>query len=201
MKKIVIATKNPGKVREMVHAFRGLPVEVVPLSAFGEVPDAVENGTTFADNAHSKAAFYMRQTHTACLADDSGLEVEALDGAPGVHSARFAGWHADDAANNAKLLSELERKGVKKSAADYRCVLTLVDTNGTTLIAAGRCEGEIRPEPRGANGFGYDPYFYLEDGKTMAELTPEEKDRISRRGKALREMVEKLDIYLKRLSK
>ena len=198
MKKIVVATKNPGKIREMMHAFEGLAVELVPLSAFGDMPDAPENGATFSDNAHSKAAFYMRRTHTACLADDSGLEVDALDGAPGVYSARFAGGHADDAANNKKLLTELAKAGVTVSRAAYRCVLTLVDTNGNTLMAVGSCPGEVRSEPRGAGGFGYDPYFYIDAHRTMAELSLAEKDQVSHRGQALREMAEKLAIYLKR---
>jgi XTP/dITP diphosphohydrolase len=198
MKKIVVATKNPGKIREMMHAFEGLAVELVPLSAFGDMPDAPENGMTFSDNAHSKAAFYMRRTHMACLADDSGLEVDALNGAPGVYSARFAGGHADDAANNEKLLAELARAGVASSRAAYRCVLTMVDTNGNTLMAAGSCPGEVRLESRGNGGFGYDPYFYIDDHRTMAELSLEEKDRLSHRGQALRKMAEQLAGYLKR---
>ena len=201
MKKIVVATKTPGKIREMMHAFQGLEVELVPLSEFGDLPDAVENGTTFGENAHIKAAFYMRQTHTACLADDSGLEVEALDGAPGVYSARFAGCHANDQANNEKLLAELAKGGYAASKAAYRCVLTFVDTNGTTLSTAGSCPGIIRPVARGEGGFGYDPYFYIDEQRTMAELTLAEKDAISHRGKALREMAERLAVYLKRPSK
>lgn len=196
MKKIVVATKNPGKIREMTMAFRELPVELVALASFGSLPDAVEDGATFAANAEIKARFYMQATGVACLADDSGLEVEALGGAPGVHSARFAGYHADDAANNAKLLDELTRVGRAQSAAAYRCVLAFVDTNGRSLLASGSCPGTVKKEPRGVGGFGYDPYFYIEENKTMAELTLQEKDKISHRGNALREMAKLLNVYL-----
>lgn len=196
MKKIVVATKNPGKIREMTMAFRELPVELVALASFGSLPDAVEDGATFAANAEIKARFYMQATGVACLADDSGLEVEALGGAPGVYSARFAGYHADDAANNAKLLDELTRVGRAQSAAAYRCVLAFVDTNGRSLLASGSCQGAVKKEPRGVGGFGYDPYFYIEENKTMAELTLQEKDKISHRGNALREMAKLLNVYL-----
>ncbi len=196
MKKIVVATKNPGKIREMTMAFRELPVELVALASFGSLPDAVEDGATFAANAEIKARFYMQATGVACLADDSGLEVEALGGAPGVYSARFAGYHADDAANNAKLLDELTRVGRAQSAAAYRCVLAFVDTNGRSLLASGSCQGTVKKEPRGVGGFGYDPYFYIEENKTMAELTLQEKDKISHRGNALREMAKLLNVYL-----
>ena len=196
MKRIVVATKNPGKIREMTAAFRELPVELVALASFGSLPDAVEDGATFAANAEIKARFYMQATGVACLADDSGLEVEALGGAPGVYSARFAGYHADDAANNAKLLDELTRVGRAQSAAAYRCVLAFVDTNGRSLLASGSCQGTVKKEPRGVGGFGYDPYFYIEENKTMAELTLQEKDKISHRGNALREMAKLLNVYL-----
>ena len=196
MKRIVVATKNPGKIREMTAAFRELPVELVALASFGSLPDAVEDGATFAANAEIKARFYMQATGVACLADDSGLEVEALGGAPGVYSARFAGYHADDAANNAKLLNELTRAGRAQSAAAYRCVLAFVDTNGRSLLASGSCQGTVKKEPRGVGGFGYDPYFYIGENKTMAELTLQEKDKISHRGNALREMAKLLNVYL-----
>ena len=199
MKKIVIATKNQGKVREMREALSHLPVEVVSLKEFGKLPDAVENGTTFAENARIKAEFYREKTGCACVADDSGLEVEVLGGAPGIHSARFAGFHADDATNNQKLLEELQKAGVKESPADYRCALVFADTDGTVFTSEGRCDGIVRMVPRGENGFGYDPYFYTKDypGRTMAEISFAEKDKISHRGRALREMVRRLEEYLK----
>ena len=195
MKKIVVATKNKGKIKEMMQAFADLPVELVPLSAFGELPDAVEDGTTFAANACLKADFYRRQTKCACLADDSGLETAVLNGAPGIYSARFAGEQATDEENNAKLLQEIKKKGQETSAAAYRCVLAFVDEDGTCLTAEGSCCGEIRPQAKGQNGFGYDSYFYLGD-RTLAEYTLAEKDAVSHRGEALRRMAKKLALLL-----
>lgn len=195
MKKIVIATKNEGKVREIVEALSHLPVEIVSLKDFGDLPDAVEDGGTFMDNAIIKADFYHKLTGCACMADDSGLEIAALDGRPGVYSARFAGYNADDATNNQKMLEELVIADVEASDADYRCVLCFVDEDGSRIITEGRCDGMVRKWPHGHNGFGYDPYFYTNEyaGRTMAELSLEEKDRISHRGRALRKMVKKLE--------
>ncbi len=197
MKKVVIATKNEGKLREMKQALGHLPVEIVSLADFGALPDAVEDADTFLGNARIKARFFMEQTGCACIADDSGLEVAALGGAPGVHSARFAGFHADDGTNNEKLLAELRNAGVTESDADYRCALVFMDTDGQELHADGRCDGVIRMTAKGSNGFGYDPYFYVAKDRTMAELSLEEKDRISHRGAALRRMVQLLGEYLK----
>ena len=191
MKKIVIATKNQGKLREMRQAFAQLPVEILALDAFGEIPEPVEDGATFEENARIKAHFYAEATHCACIADDSGLEVAALGGAPGVHSARFAGTHGDDAANNEKLVAELAARSLAQSAADYRCVLVFEDTDGTVRMADGRCDGIVRTQPRGTGGFGYDPYFYVGE-RSMAELTFAEKDAISHRGRALRSLVRQL---------
>ena len=196
MKKIVIATKNKGKLREMTEAFADLPVEIVSLSDFGELPDAIEDGKTFAENARIKANFFKSKTGCACIADDSGLEVEALGGLPGVYSARFAGFHADDETNNQKLLEELERNGVQESKADYRCALAFVDIDDTILEAEGVCYGTIKKIAKGQGGFGYDPYFYVDDDKTMAEMTLEDKNKISHRGAALRQMVTLLQNYL-----
>lgn len=195
MQKIVIATKNPGKVREMAAALSALPFDVVSLAEFGELPDAIEDGKTFAENALIKAAYYQQQTGCACIADDSGLEIAVLDGAPGIHSARFAGFHADDATNNAKMVEELQRAGASESAADYRCAIAFVDEDGAVLTAEGRCDGQIKLTPRGTNGFGYDPYFYPQEypGRTMAELTLAEKQQISHRGKALKVLAKKLE--------
>lgn len=198
MKKIVVATKNKGKIKEMIKAFDGLEMELVPLSDFGDLPDAVEDGTTFEENAICKAKFYMQQTKTACLADDSGLEVDVLNGAPGVYSARFAGYHADDEANNRKLLAELKKHQVSESGAAYRCVLAFVDTDGSILTADGSCEGKVKvASPQGDGGFGYDPYFYIEENRTIAQMSLEEKDKISHRGKALRIMGAKLADFIK----
>ena len=193
--KIVIATKNQGKVREMIHAFQGLPVELVSLADLDErFQEPVEDGDTFAANSLLKAEYYQKQTGMACLADDSGLEVEALGGAPGVYSARFAGESASDADNNAKLQQELKKLGRESSPAAYQCALTFMDAEGRTLTAKGVCRGEIRLQARGENGFGYDPYFYVGD-VTMAEMSLAEKQAISHRGAALREMAVLLQDY------
>ncbi len=192
MKKIVIASKNPDKVKEMRLVLSSLSTEILSLADFGDLPDAVEDGLTFEANALIKARFFRDCTGLACLADDSGLEVNVLCGLPGVHSARFAGYHADDLTNNQKLLDELSKHGVDNSAADYRCVLAFVDTDGTELLTEGKIDGKIKTVPQGNGGFGYDPYFYIDDNRTMAQLATDEKNLISHRGKALREMVLKL---------
>lgn len=192
--KIIIATRNKGKVREMQDAFSHLPVELISLKDWEDEiglsghPEPVEDGKTFAENSFIKAEFYAKLTGLPCIADDSGLEVEALGGAPGVYSARYAGEDADDADNNAKLIADLRAKGLSESPADYQCALTFMNTDGGFMKAQGYCNGVIKTEPRGSNGFGYDPYFYVEfDGneRTMAELTVEEKHGISHRGTAL----------------
>lgn len=193
--KIVIATKNQGKVREMINAFQGLPVELVSLADLAErFQEPVEDGDTFAANSLLKAEYYCKQIGMACLADDSGLEVEALGGAPGVYSARFAGENASDADNNAKLQQELKKLGRESSPAAYQCALTFMDAEGRVLTAKGFCRGEIRLQARGENGFGYDPYFYVGD-VTMAEMSLAEKQAISHRGAALREMAVLLQDY------
>ena len=193
--KIVIATKNQGKVREMINAFQGLPVELVSLADLAErFQEPVEDGDTFAANSLLKAEYYCKQTGMACLADDSGLEVEALGGAPGVYSARFAGENASDADNNAKLQQELKKLGRESSPAAYQCALTFMDADGRVLTAKGFCRGEIRLQARGENGFGYDPYFYVGD-VTMAERSLAETQAIRHRGAALREMAVLLQDY------
>ncbi|MBO6177785.1 MAG: XTP/dITP diphosphatase [Selenomonadaceae bacterium] len=191
MKKIVIATKNKGKIREMKDAFKDFDVTVAALEEFGDLEEAVEDGETFEDNAKKKAVHYQRLTGTAVIADDSGLEVAILDNAPGVYSARFAGGHESDAANNEKLVEEIKKRGATSSPARYRCVLAFADSSGETLFSEGSCEGEIRLNPKGSGGFGYDPYFYIGE-KSMAELSLKEKDKISHRGVALRRMIKLL---------
>ena len=192
MKKIVLASKNLDKVREMRIVLSSLPLEILSLADFADIPDAVEDGATFEENALIKARYYVRRTNLACLADDSGLEVEALDGLPGVRSARFAGYHADDATNNRKLLDELSRHNVTQSAAAYRCALAFVDTDDTQIVTVGKIAGTIKNIAQGSGGFGYDPYFYLDLNRTMAQLSVDEKNSVSHRGAALREMVLKL---------
>lgn len=197
MKTIVIATKNKGKIKEMIKQFGNLPVQIKSLAEFGDLPDAVENGKTFTENAKIKASFYAKLIKQPCLADDSGLEVEALAKRPGIYSARFAGEHGNDVKNNAKLVSEIKKAGVTSSAACYRCAMVFCDTDGQFLQVKGSCEGVIKLQPRGENGFGYDPYFYpVGEDKTMAQLSAEEKNKISHRGEAIRKMKELLAEYL-----
>lgn len=192
MKKIVLASKNLDKVREMRLALKNLPIEILSLADFAEIPDAIEDGATFEENALIKAKFFSERTKLACLADDSGLEVDALGGLPSVHSARFAGYHADDKTNNQKLLDELKKISASESKAVYRCALAFVDTDGTEILTQGKVEGKIKTVAKGSGGFGYDPYFYLDESRTMAEISPVEKNNISHRGAALREMILKL---------
>lgn len=189
MKEIVVASKNKGKIAELVKAMADLPVKVLPLTDFGDIPEAEEDGDTFAANAIKKAQHYARLTGKACLADDSGLEVDGLDGAPGVFSARYAGEKASDAANNQKLLTALKDIGSEKRTARFRCVLAYADGNDAVITADGVCEGVVLDELRGSGGFGYDPLFYIPDmDRTMAELTMDQKNAVSHRGKAIRLM-------------
>ncbi|MDF2566091.1 MAG: Nucleoside-triphosphatase rdgB [Massilibacillus sp.] len=198
MKELVIASKNKGKIKEIQAAFQNIGVKVISLSEFEEIPDAVEDGKTFEENALIKAHFYSNLTGKACLADDSGLEVDALNGEPGVYSARYAGEDATDANNNSKLIKELQKVKAIGSKARFRCVLAFVDMNGENILCNGSCEGIILEKERGNGGFGYDPLFYIEElKKSMAEITVEEKNQISHRGAALRVMAEKLAEYLK----
>ena len=144
------------------------------------------------ENALLKANYYSGKTGLPCLADDSGLTVDALDGAPGVYSARYAGIHGDDAANNEKLIRELQ--GKTNRTAHYVCALALVQLDGSHVTAEASCDGEIQDTPVGTNGFGYDPYFFVPQfGKTMAELDMDTKESISHRGKALQQLVAKVD--------
>lgn len=205
-KNVVAATKNKGKIKELqeiIGAFRGIDGKplftLLSLADFGDIPDAVEDGQSFEENAHKKAKHYMKETKCACIADDSGIEIAVLDGAPGIYSARFAGDHASDEENNRKMLCELKARHVVESKAAYRCAVVFIDTDGTVLSADGRVDGTVRLEARGEGGFGYDPYFYLPSGKSMAELSPKEKNGISHRGRALRNLEEKLkEKYLRK---
>jgi XTP/dITP diphosphohydrolase len=187
MKRLVLASSNPGKVREIRALLAPLAIEVVPQAELG-IADAAEPHETFVENALAKARHASRAAALPALADDSGLCVDALDGAPGVHSAYFAGRDGSreerDARNNRKLLESL---GAER-AAHYRCVLVVVRNadDPAPLVAEGVWHGEIALAPRGSGGFGYDPYFYLPAlGKTAAELDPAQKNRISHRGQAL----------------
>lgn len=199
--RIVVATKNKKKLAELIAAFDGLPVELVPLSFYGETPDAVEDGETFEDNAVIKAKFYSEQLGVPAIADDSGLTIEKLGGAPGVYSARYCGHHGSDEENNAHMVKEMKRIGAAESRAAYECALAFVNSaDGAVITSHGSVSGLITLEARGEGGFGYDPYFYMDDSKskTMAELTPEEKDAVSHRGEAIRAMRPLLEKYLQK---
>jgi XTP/dITP diphosphohydrolase len=192
--RLVIATGNPGKLREFRNLLAGLPYEVVSLGELGcDSPE--ETGSSFLENALIKARHAAKAADAAAIADDSGLEVDALGGAPGIFSARYSGADATDAANNAKLLAALATTPAQARTARYRCVLAFVDRDPGTapLIAEGVWEGCIMDSARGSAGFGYDPYFWLPElGMTAAELSPAEKNRRSHRGTAMRALLEQL---------
>lgn len=191
MERIVLATGNAGKIREFKQAFSHMNISCVPVKEICQVPEPEETGTTFMENALLKARYYSEQTGLPCLADDSGLVVDALNGAPGVYSARYAGEHGDDVANNNKLIAQLQ--GKHNRSAHYVCALALAYPDGTSVTAEAACDGEIQDTPIGTNGFGYDPYFYVPQfGKTMAELDIDTKETISHRGKALQELVKQV---------
>lgn len=193
---IVLATRNQGKVKEFAEMLKGFPVEIKSLNDFGPIPEAVEDGVTFDDNAYKKASFTAKVLGLPAMADDSGLSVEALDGAPGVYSARYAGDKASDADNIAKLLKEMEGKANRKAA--FECVISLAVPSGPALTFEGRCEGEILTAPRGNDGFGYDPvFFYPPLGKTFAELDMAEKNRVSHRGMAVAQVATEFAKVLK----
>lgn len=190
---ILLATHNEGKIREFQEVLAQAGYIGIPVREVADVPEPEETGKSFAENALLKARYYMEKTGMAALADDSGLSVAALGGAPGVYSARYAGTHGDDAANNRKLIAELAEVPFEKRYARYICELALVFPGGEVLTAKGDCRGLIQDEARGTEGFGYDPHFYLPDfDKTVAEISLQEKNAISHRGKALRALLEKL---------
>ena len=192
---IVLATRNSGKVKEFQQLLEDFPVQIKNLNDFGPIPEVEEDGTTFDDNAYKKASFAAKVLGLPTIADDSGLVVEALGGAPGVMSARYAGENATDQQNIKKLLGEMEGKADRGAA--FECVISIAVPSGPALTYEGRCEGEISTEPKGVSGFGYDPVFYFpEYGKTFAELTSEEKNKVSHRGKALAQVAAEFDKIL-----
>ena len=198
MSKLVIASGNAGKLREIARILAPLDIEAVPQSAFN-VPDCPEPHITFVENCLAKARHASRHSGLPALADDSGICVEALGGAPGVFSARYAGEPKSDARNNEKLIAELQGKSNRR--AHYTCVMVYVlhPDDPEPVIAEGRWYGEIIDTPRGKNRFGYDPYFLdPEFGRTGAELDEDTKNAVSHRGQALRDLVDKLK-RLKRL--
>ncbi len=196
---LVLATKNKGKILELRELFRHSDIEIKTLNDFGPIPPVIEDGDTFEENALKKAQFTARVLGVPALADDSGLTVKALGGAPGVFSSRYAGENGDDDANNRKLLHEMT--GVEDRSAAFMCVLVIAVPRGPALVYEGSCEGMVAEEPEGDGGFGYDPLFYYPPlQKTFARLTREEKNRVSHRGKAIGELQGELDqvkIWLK----
>ncbi len=192
--RVVLASGNAGKVREINQLLAGLAIEVVPQSDFG-VPEAEETGLSFVENAILKARNAAAHTGLPAIADDSGLEVDALNGAPGIYSARYAGPGATDADNNAKLLQALNGVADEQRSARFQCLMVFMRhaEDPTPLICQGTWEGVIAHDARGDNGFGYDPLFEVPElGKRSAELPPEEKNRRSHRGLALKGLLEAL---------
>lgn len=194
--KLVLATQNPKKLKEMNEILSHLGVEVVSEAELGVRIEVEETGETFTDNARLKATAVMQATGLPAVADDSGLCVDALNGAPGVYSARYGGEGLDDQGRYTLLLQNL--RGQTTRAAHFTCAIACAFPNGDTITAEGQAPGTIAFAPMGDNGFGYDPVFFVPDkAKTFAQLTQEEKAEISHRGKALREFTGKLETYLK----
>ncbi|MBR9867626.1 MAG: RdgB/HAM1 family non-canonical purine NTP pyrophosphatase [Oceanospirillales bacterium] len=197
-RQIVLASGNKGKLKEFNQVLGDLGVEVVPQSQFN-VPDADETGLSFVENAILKARHACQLTGLPALADDSGLEVDALNGAPGIYSARFAGPNATDADNNSKLLQLLEGTSPEHRSARFRCVLVFMRhaEDPTPLICQGSWEGQILPLPQGENGFGYDPLFLVPGlDIASAQLPPEQKNKISHRGQAVQQLIRMIPAYL-----
>lgn len=191
MDKIVFATTNEGKVKEIKEILEGFPVEVVSMKEMNITTDIEENGTTFEENSLIKAREISKLTGLPALADDSGLEVDYLNGEPGIYSARYLGRDTDYNYKNNYIIDRLKEAEDKERSARFICVISLVLPDGREFVKKGVMEGRIGYEIKGENGFGYDPIFYLpEYGKTSAELSSDEKNKISHRGKALRAMKE-----------
>ncbi|MCK8825341.1 XTP/dITP diphosphatase [Fuchsiella alkaliacetigena] len=186
IKKLLIATGNEDKVKEINELLAELEVEVITPAQIGGIPEVVEDGETLEENAVKKASEVHEATGLATIADDTGLLVDALDGRPGVYSARYAGEDASYEDNNSKLLEELAGLPKSERSAKFQTIIALVDLKGKAHIIEGTCKGHIALEPLGENGFGYDPIFIPKGyKKTFAQLTPQEKNEVSHRGKAL----------------
>ncbi len=198
MKQAVLATKNKGKIKELKDLLKDFNLEIISLDKFSDkIGKIIEDGQSFFENAMKKAKTVAEKTGLLAIADDSGLEVDALKGRPGIYSARFAGENASDEENNQKLLEELKNIPEEKRTARFKCVIVAYKPDGTWISVEGTCEGKITFAPRGNYGFGYDPIFQPKGyDKTMAELTSEEKNKISHRGNALRKLKEKISELL-----
>ena len=192
---IVLATTNKGKTKEIQALLKDFPIEIKNLSDFGPIPEVIEDGDTFDANAYKKSSFTAKVLGYPAMADDSGLCVEALGGAPGVYSARYAGENATDRDNVEKMLENLKNKENRNAA--FKCVISIAVPTGAALTYEAECSGIITTEPSGDNGFGYDPVFFYPDfGKTFAQCTLEEKASVSHRGKALKEITDEMDKIL-----
>lgn len=195
-KEVVVATKNQGKLKEFIKMFKELNIAVRSLNEFENIPDIEETGKTFEENARIKAEYIRDLLNLPTVADDSGLMVDYLNGQPGIYSARFAGEDKNDKINNEKLLSMLVGVDEAKRTAKFVSAIAIAVPNEETVIAKGTVSGVISLTPKGNNGFGYDPLFYLpEYQKTMAELTPEQKNKISHRANALENLRKKIHKY------
>ena len=196
-KTIIIATHNKGKAKEFKSLFKEYGYAIKTLHDYPEIDEVPETGDTFDENALQKASAISEELGTIVLADDSGLEVDALNGQPGIYSARYSGEHGNDQKNNEKLLKELENIKEEDRTANFHCSLALVGPGKEPLFVEGNIEGRILFEPQGENGFGYDPLFYIPTLKrSMAELSNEEKNKISHRAKAIENLRDHLDEWL-----
>jgi XTP/dITP diphosphohydrolase len=194
---LLIATANPGKLREFGELLAGVPVTLQSLIGHPDAPVVPEDGSTYLENARAKALAVARWSGRPALGDDSGLEVDALGGAPGIHSARYAGATQDSAANLVTLLAALAGVPDARRTARFRCVLVVARPDGQTLVAEGTCEGRITPAPSGSGGFGYDPVFYYPPaGMTFAALPAAVKNHVSHRARACAQLRERLLDFL-----
>jgi len=190
-KQLIVATNNQGKLRELEEVLTGLPIRILSLRDYPLIPDIIEDGFSFAENALKKARAVFQAVGVPTLADDSGLCVDALEGRPGIFSARYAGSGASDEENYLKILKEMKDVADDIRSAHFVCALALVERNGNEKVFEGMCHGKITREPVGRNGFGYDPIFYFEPlNSTFAEIDSSAKSIVSHRGKALRKFAQ-----------
>jgi len=197
MEKLVVATKNKGKIAEIKEVLKHMPFEVLSMGDMGITMDVVEDGKTFEENSLKKAVEICRISNTIVIADDSGIEVDYLNGAPGIYSARFGGPDATDEDRNAKLLDMMKGVPFEKRTARYVCAIAVAFPDGRTFVVKDTCEGYVDTEGKGNNGFGYDPIFFIpEYSKSMAELSMDIKNKISHRAKALIKMAVKIKEFI-----
>jgi len=199
-KQIVLATRNRGKIRELQALMKDFGISVISAADMEGVPEVEEDGSTFLENSLKKAGEIAKATGIMALADDSGLVVDALGGAPGVYSARYAGENATDEQNYLKLLEEMKDVPDRERTARFKCEMVLYHPSGQWISADGSCEGKIAREPAGSQGFGYDPVFFVPElNRSMAQISSEEKNAISHRGSALKKLREMLPEFLKKV--